>query len=147
RARVPGGNGDDVIVGEEVLQDLTPAATVQPGIVLPHVQAERHRAVERKGRVLAGEVIRRGVGTFDRAGLHGVRHLQPWHQYTSREGANLELAVGEDTDALRYMLTGAVDGIQRAGKAAGHAPADFRSCLRDSGSSQSRGGTGHCTAC
>ena len=54
----------------ELAHQLHAVAFVHPGGHLARVQAERNRAVQREGRVLAEEVVRRGVGALDRALLH-----------------------------------------------------------------------------
>ena len=49
---------------------------VHPGVLLARVQAEGNGAAEGEGRVLAEEVVRRGVAALDGAVLHGVDDLK-----------------------------------------------------------------------
>ena len=76
RAGVAGRDIVDVVVLEEVAQQLQPAAMGHPGVHLPRVHAERDRAVEGEGRVLADEVIAGGVAHLDGVVLHRVEHLK-----------------------------------------------------------------------
>src|SRR5439155_26394072 len=83
------------------------------------------------GRVLADVIIRGGVAALDRLVLHRVDHLQARHDLAGVKDADLELVVGEAGDALGEVLAGAVDGVERLGKARRQTPFDLRHRLRD----------------
>ena len=67
RAGVAAGEVDDVVLGVELAHQLEAVAFVHPRRHLARVQAERDRAAEREGRILAEEVVRRGVRHLDGA--------------------------------------------------------------------------------
>ena len=54
----------------ELVHQLDAVAVVEPGILLTGIEAERHRAEQRPGRVLADVVVRDGVAHLDGAVLH-----------------------------------------------------------------------------
>ena len=76
RPRVAARQRVDVELLAELVHQLQAVAIVVPRILLPGVEAERHRAEQRPGRVLADEVVGGGVADLDGAVLHGVEHLQ-----------------------------------------------------------------------
>jgi len=112
---------------------------VQPSIVLARVEAERHRRLEREGRVLAHIVVGHRMAAFHRALLHGIKHLQAGNDFATGEHTDLELALGQFGNALGDEFTAAVDGVQALGKAGRHAPLDLRQALRQSGSGNGAG--------
>jgi hypothetical protein len=71
----------------ELAHQLQAVAFVHPGRHLAAVQAEGNGAVQREGRILAEEVVRRGVGHFDGAVGHAVQHAERGHQFASPHGS------------------------------------------------------------
>src|SRR5882672_9409933 len=94
-AGVPRREGDDVEVAKERPHKLEPAAVVDPRVLLPLVHAEGQGRVERKGLVLADEVVAGRVGALHRALLHGVDRAERGHDFARAEYADLELAAGD----------------------------------------------------
>src|SRR5512132_868951 len=88
----------DVVVLEEIAQQIQTAAIRHPRIHLARVHAERDRAVETEGRVLADVVVAGGVPDLDRVVLYRVEHLQGRHDLAAGKGADLELVVGRLAD-------------------------------------------------
>ena len=123
---VAAGEVDDVEVGEHLAHQFEAAAVVEPGVLLPRHQAERHRRVEGERRVLAGVVVGRAVTELDRALLDGVQHAQRRHQLAGGVGAHPEAALGEALDPVGEDLRGAEDRVQSAREARGEAPGQTR---------------------
>ena len=80
---------------------------------------------------------------LDRAGLHGVEHLQTADNLTGREDGEAEFVVGELGDAGRDTLHGAEDHVEAACVGAGDAPAHlWHGGLRQGGGGEGRRGQG-----
>ncbi len=119
----------DVVARVELAEQLHAVAFVHPRRHLAAVQAERDGAVHREGRVLAEEVVRRGVRHLDRAVLHAVDDAERGHQFATGVHRDLELAAGHVADLLGHHFGSAVDGVQRLRKARSQAPADVGLCV------------------
>ena len=146
RAGVAHREVDDVDLGVELAHQLQAVALEHPGRHLAAVQAEGDGAIERVGRVLAEEVVRRGVRAFDGAVGHAVQHAEGRHQLAAGVHGDRELAAGLGADLLGELLGGTVDGVQRLRKARSQAPADGGLGLHDgrcatSGQDTSQAGT------
>jgi hypothetical protein len=139
-AGVAAGEGDDVVVGVELVKQLLATTVVDPGILLAGVHAERHGGAEAEGLVLADIVVRAGMADFDRTLLHGIQGLQAGNDLAAREDADVELAAGHFTQAVGQHV-GTVDGVQALREAGGQAPLDGRQF-----SGNGRGGQGGCGA-
>jgi hypothetical protein len=117
----------------ELVEQVHAAAVVEPGVLPARIGAERDRAIEREGRILADEIIGRGVAHLDRAVGHGVHVRQPGNDLAGGEVLDLELVVGRLGDESRQGLAGAVKGVERLGEAGGEPPLEFRRGLGDGG--------------
>jgi hypothetical protein len=113
----------DVVVGVELAHQLQAVAFVLPGRHLAAVQTEGNRAADRKGLVLAEEVVGRGVGHLDGGVLHTVDHAEGRHQLAAGVHRDLELAAGHLADLFGEGFRAAVNGVQRLGEAGSQAPA------------------------
>ena len=118
------------IVGVELLAELVdqllPAAVIEPGVLLARVEAERRRAEQRPGRILADVVVERGVAHLDRAVLHRVERLQRRHDLAGGKDLDLELVVGRLRDVFGERLASAVQRVERLRPARGQSPFEFR---------------------
>jgi hypothetical protein len=123
---VAAGEADDVEVLHEVTHQLLAAAVVQPGVLLPLVEAEGQGGLEAEGLVLADEVVAGRVAAFDAAPLQCIDHTKSGHQFAGRVHRNLELAAGDGRHALGQHLGAAVDRVQALGEAGSEPPADVR---------------------
>jgi hypothetical protein len=121
---LPAEEVDDAVAFVELAQQLAAAALVHPCSLLARGQAERNRAVEGEGGVLAEIVVGRCVAHFHRAVLHRVHYLEAGHDFACRELADHEFAAGELGHALYKLFGRTVDGVQRFGEAGGKAPVD-----------------------
>jgi hypothetical protein len=115
---------DDAVALEELAHQLLAAALLIPGGVLARGQAERHRAVEGEGGVLAEVIVGGGVAHFDGAGLDRIHDLQAGHDFAGGERADIEFAAGQFGHALGEGVGGTEDGVERFREAAGEAPVD-----------------------
>ena len=130
-AGVAAGEADHVRLLEELVAELLAAALVPPGVLLARVEAERHRGVDRPGRILADVVVGDGVAHLDRAVRGRVERLQAGDDFAGREHLDLELVVGHLGDVLRHLFAAAIDGIERLREARRHAPLDLGRGLRN----------------
>jgi hypothetical protein len=89
RARVAAWDRVDVEALVELVEEVVAAAVVEPRVHLARVEAEGDRAAEREGRVLADEVVGRGVRRLDGAVLHRVDGAEGRHELASREDLHL----------------------------------------------------------
>ena len=64
-AGVAGRNAVHVELLEELVQQIHAAGRYHPGVLHARVEPERHCGAERKGRILARVVVRRGVRDLD----------------------------------------------------------------------------------
>ena len=131
RAGVARGEAHDVEFAEQLRRELIAAAMLQPGEILPRVQAEGKRGEEGKGGVLADVVIDRRVPGLDGVGLHRVQHLEARHHLARRKEADLEAVLRQRGHALRDALAGAEQHVEAARKGRGHPPAHLGARLRD----------------
>ena len=150
RAGVARGDAVHPLVAPNRRQHLAPAGVVEPGPHLPAVQPEGQRGAEGHRGVLAHVVVGRGVADLDGAGAGGVQHLQRGYDLAGREGADLELAVGQLGHAAADELLVAVERVEALGEAAGAAPvesglrAGLRRPAQQPGSARPRcAGSGH----
>ena len=125
RAGVASGKADQALGRVEFVQHVLTAAVVEPSVHLTGVHAERRGAAERKGRVLAPEVIGRGVGRFDGASGHGVCGFKRRNQFTSREDLQRQPALGHFADVFRHGFGSAVNRVKGLGERRGDAPRDL----------------------
>ncbi len=140
RAGIPAYERVDVRLLRKVVHQLHAVAVVEPGILLAGVEAERDRAEQRPGRVLADEIVGRGVAHLDRAVLRRIEHLQAGHDLAGRERLNLKLVVGRFRYVFGYGLAGAVKGIERLWPACRQSPLELRHRLRHRGRGNRRCG-------
>src|SRR4029077_2571688 len=122
---VPREEADAAVVLEERRHRFRAAAEDPPGCLLALVAAEADRGAEGERRILAEVVVGRGVPELDRAGLHGVEHLQPGHALARGERPELELAVVDLADPLADLRGAAVERIQALAPARRHPPRDL----------------------
>jgi hypothetical protein len=118
---------------EELVAEFLAAALIPPGVLLARVQPERHRGVDREGRVLADIIIRDGVAHLDGAVGGGVERLQARHDLAGGKHLDLEFVVGHVSDVFGDLGRAAIDRVQRLREARGHAPLDLGRGLRDRG--------------
>jgi hypothetical protein len=76
-------------------------------------------------------------------GLYRVQHLQARHDFAGREGADLELAVGDLADALGDLLGAAKQRVQALRPAGRHTPGNGLLRVDDG----RRGDAAKCQAC
>src|SRR5207247_9003917 len=95
RAGVARREVDDVVALEELAHQLQPAAVVHPRVLLARAHTEWDRAGEGERRVLAEEIIWRGMAAFDRRVLHRVDDAKCWTEPASRQPLDLDLIAGE----------------------------------------------------
>src|ERR1700722_17068187 len=132
-ARIAGDEGDAVVLGGELVHQLAAVGGVEPGILLACVEAERHRAEQREGRILADVVVGRGMAGLDGAVGHRVERLQRRDDLAAGEDLDLELAVGRFRDVLGDRHARAPQRVERFWPARGQAPFDGGRRLRDRG--------------
>ena len=92
-AGIAGGKPIDVVLLEELVHQLDAAAVIQPGILLARIEAERHAVPKREGRILADEIVGRGMAHLDGAVGHRVGGLQRRHDLAGGKDLDLELVV------------------------------------------------------
>src|SRR5207302_10350346 len=93
---------------EELVAECLASALIPPGILLARVEAERHRSVDRKGRVLADVIIRSGMAHLDGAVGGRVKRLQAGSDLARLESLDLKLVVGHLRDVFRKVRGAAV---------------------------------------
>src|SRR5205085_6698990 len=75
-AGVAAGETDHTELLEELIAELHAAALIPPGVLLARVEAERHRRVDRKGRILADIIVGDGMAHLDGAVGGRIERLQ-----------------------------------------------------------------------
>ena len=113
-------------VGVHALQQLQPAALVEPGVLLAGVEPERQRRAERRQLGEAGVVVARRVADRVGAGLDVLQHLQRRHQLAARARRDAEAVAGQGGDRLGEHDRAAVDGVEVGRPAGRHLPLDLR---------------------
>ena len=131
RQLIAAGDGVYFALLAELIEHVLTAVILEPGILLARIQPERNRAIKRKGRVLADEVIGGGVTHLDRYIANCIDRLQCWNDLPAREGLDLKLVVGGFRDIFRNCFGCAEGHIQRLRPTCGAAPLQFRHRLRD----------------
>ena len=121
-ARVAACDAVDVVLLAELVEHVLAAVILKPGILLARIQPERNRAIKRKGRVLADEVIGGGMTHLDRGVAHRIDRLQGRNDLASGESLNLKLVVGGFGDVFRNRLRRAEGNVERLRPARGAAP-------------------------
>ena len=114
RAGVARREAHDAVVAEQLRRELVAAAMLQPGEVLPRVQAEGQRGEEGEGGVLADVVVDRRVAGLDGAGLHRVQHLEARDDLAGGEEADLEAVLRQRRHPLGDALAGAEQHVEVA---------------------------------
>ena len=130
-AGIAAGEADHAVLLEELVAELLAAALVPPGVLLARVEAERHRRVDRKGRILADIIIGDGVAHLDGAVGGRVQRLQAGNDFARRKHLDLELVVGHFGDVFRQLLGAAIDRVERLREARRQAPLDLGRGLRN----------------
>jgi hypothetical protein len=110
-AGVAAGEGDDVVVAVELVEQLLAIAVVDPGVELAGIHAEGNRGADAEGLVLADIVVGAGVAGFDGAVLHHVQCLAARGDFATGKNLDLELAAGDGGDALRQHFGAAVNRV------------------------------------
>src|SRR5262245_56328891 len=137
---IAGEQADDVMLGIKSI-DLLIATLAPPRVLHAGIEAEGHRAAQRKGRVLAPQVVGSGVAQLDAAGRNRVGGLQARHDFAGGKGLHLKLVVGACGDAFGEVFRPAVERVERLRPARRHAPLEFRCRLRNGRRGQT---AGHC---
>src|ERR1700694_5788150 len=82
RAGVSAGEPDHTVFLEELVAELHAAALIPPRILHARIEAERHRCIDRKGRILADIIVRDGVAHLDGAVGGRAERLQTRTDFT-----------------------------------------------------------------
>jgi len=122
RAGVTAREIDDVVLRIELAHQLHAVAFEHPRRHLARVQAERDCAAQCEHRVLAEEVVRRGMRDLDGRVLHAVDDTEGRHQLAGGMRRDLELAPSHVAHLLREHLGRAEDRVERLGEARSQAP-------------------------
>src|ERR1700694_3147301 len=72
----------------------------------PRIEAERDRTGKNKRRILAEEIVGRGMAALNGCVLYRVEHLQAGDDFAGSKYLDLELAVGAGGHALRNHFGG-----------------------------------------
>jgi hypothetical protein len=107
----------------ELVPQRLPAGRVDPGDMLGGREPERHRGVERRRRLLALPVERRGVADFCDAGADRIQHLERRHHLAGRMDRDLQAAARQRRDALGDALRRHAGPGQALRPRRDHAPA------------------------
>src|SRR5262249_12532082 len=121
----------DIELLVELIHQLDTAVMVFPSVLHPRVRPEWRRAWQGKGHVLAQEVVRRRDALLDGAVLNDVGSGKRRRDLSRSEGLDLELIVGRFPDRLGKDLGGAMQRIERLGKAGREPPLQLRHRLSD----------------
>ena len=143
-AGVAAGETDHAVFLEELVAELHAAALIPPGVLHARIEAERHRRIDRKGRILADVIIRDGVAHLDGAVGGRIKRLQARNDFAGGKYLNLEFVVGHFRDVFRELGRAVVNGVERLREARRHAPFDLGRGLRDRRRGHRRGGGTGC---
>ena len=116
-------DGDEIVLGVDLLAQLVAAAEPFPGQELAEARPERHRGEEGERRILAGVIAGRRPARLDRALGHRVEALERRDQRARLEELDLELAAGHALDVLGEAHAGRTKVRKRAAERALHLPA------------------------
>ena len=92
--------GDETVLGVDLVAQLVAAAEPLPGQELAEARAERHRGEEGERRILAGVVAGRRPARLDRALGDRIEALERRDERARLEELDLELAAGHALDVL-----------------------------------------------
>ena len=112
-AGVAGGKGENLSLGEKLVDEVAAAALLQPRGVLARVHAERRRGGEDEARVLAPVIGERGVRAFGPAVGDGVQRFERRRDFAGRRDLKSEMTVGEIGERLGQRFAAAVDEVER----------------------------------
>ena len=112
-AGIAGVKSDHAEFLEELVSELRAATLIPPGVLLARIQAERHRGIDGKGRILADVIITSGVAHLEGAIGSRVKRLQAGHDFTCGKDLDLKLVIGHFGDILRKLRGAAIDRIER----------------------------------
>jgi len=102
-AGVAAGDAVQFVLPAELIEHVLAAVVLNHRVLLARIQPERNGAIQREGRVLADEVIGRGVTHLDRGVAHRIDRLQRRDDLATGERLNLEFIVGGFRDVFRIV--------------------------------------------
>src|SRR4051794_30055694 len=95
---------------------------LEPGILLARIQSEWYRAVQRKRRILADEVIGRGVTHLDGGVAYRIKRLKGWNDLAAGKRLDLKFIVGGLRHVFRNRLGRTEWNVERFWPARGATP-------------------------